>query len=115
MAEIDPVTGLPKNTEVDEGTGLLRERGRVGDIGPDDRLQAQKGRGDQMQEALSSEKGQLVIRKIEEQFLARVSELINGDGECKAFMRVLRAIGSDLNMGEVAVGRLMRFHLKGGR
>jgi hypothetical protein len=101
MAEVDPVTGLPKETVK-----------RAEDAERYDRLVGQKGRADQLNSDIESEKGQAILHKIEEHLLNRVNFLIDNDGECKALKRVLVDIGVSLSLGETAVKNLTRLVMK---
>lgn len=101
MAEVNPVTGLPRE-----------ETEKVADIEKYNRLSDQKGKSDQLQESLSSETGQMVLHKIQEHLLARINELIEADPQCKALKRLLVDMGITINIGEKAVEGLMRLVMK---
>lgn len=101
MAEVNPVTGQPKITS---------EKPSVSERY--DRFMAQKGKADQLSADIESEKGQLILNKIQEQFLNRVNFLIDNDGECRAFKKILVDMGLSLNVGEMAVRNLMKLVIK---
>ena len=99
--EIDIVTGLPyspsdKSKEIDN-------------FG---KLETNKGRGDQLQTALSSDPGQTLLNEIQETLMNRVNVLINEDPECKALKRLLVNMGVKLDLGKKASERLMRLVVK---
>ena len=101
MADVDPVSGLPKE-EVAKTTNIERYN----------RLNDQKSRSDQLQESLVSETGQTVLNKIQEHLLTRVNELIDADPQCKALKRLLVDMGITVSMGTKAVEGLMRLVMK---
>jgi len=104
MADVDPVTGQPKVTvekDVSEKYSHLVD---------------QKGKADQLASELSSEKGQMVINTIQGHLLSRVNKLIDEDGECRALKRLLIDMGVTINMGEMAIAKLMQMLTrKGGK
>jgi hypothetical protein len=97
MPEVDPVTGQPKSSTE---KGISPERY--------DRLLGQKGKADQLSGDIESEKGQLILNKIQEHLLNRVNQLMKEDGECRALQKVLVDMGITLNIGEIAVKNIMR-------
>lgn len=101
MAEVNPVTGYPKE-----------ETERNGNIEKYNRFNEQKGRADQLQESLASETGQMVLHKIQEHLLARVNKLIDEDAECRVLKKLLIGMGIEINIGEKAVEGLMRLVMK---
>lgn len=101
MAEVDPVTGLPKE-----------ETEKDGNVARYNRLTDQKARSDQLNESLNSETGQMVLHKIQEHLLMRVNKLIDEDAECKALKRLLVDMGVTINIGEKAVEGLMKLVMK---
>ncbi len=101
MAEVDPVSGLPKE-----------EVAKVSNLERYNRLNDQKARSDQLQEGLVSETGQTVLNKIQEHLLTRVNELIDADPQCKALKRLLVDMGITVSMGTKAVERLMKLVMK---
>ncbi len=101
MAEVDPVSGLPRE-----------EVAKVANIERYNRLNDQKARSDQLQEGLGSETGQTVLNKIQEHLLTRVNELIDADPQCKALKRLLVDMGITVNMGTKAVEGLMKLVMK---
>lgn len=101
MPEVDPVTGLPKV-----------ETEKKSEVEKFNRLDAQRSRSDQLLDDLSSERGTLVLNKIKEHLLARVNKLIEEDGECKAMKRILVDMGVTINIGEMAIEKLMRLVVK---
>ena len=101
MPEVDPVTGQPKSSTE---KGVSPERY--------DRLLGQKGKADQLSGDIESEKGQLILNKIQEHLLNRVNKFIDEDGECRALKRVLIDMGMTLNIGEIAVKNIMRLVAK---
>lgn len=101
MAEVNPVTGLPKE-----------ETKTVGDVEKYNRFTEQKTRSDQFQESLKSETGQMVLNKIQEHLLTRANKLIDEDAECKALKRLLIDMGITINIGQKAAEGLMRLVIK---
>ena len=101
MAEVNPVTGYPK--EESEKDGNVEKYNRLND---------QKGRSDQLQESLSSETGQMVLHKIQEHLLIRVNKLIDEDAECKVLKKLLLDMGITISLGKKAVENLMRLVMK---
>jgi len=101
MAEVDPVTGYPKE-----------ETEKDGNVEKYNRLNDQKGRSDQLQDSLNSETGQMVLNKIQEHLLARVNKLIEEDAECKTLKRLLVDMGITINIGSKAVEGLMKLVMK---
>ena len=97
MAEVDPVSGMPKES-IDSASELDKFN----------RAEAQRIRYNQLMEDIASDKGQFIINKIKEHLLIRVNKLIDDDGECRALKRVLVDLGVTLNLGEMAVDRLMK-------
>ena len=97
MPEVDPATGLPKETIDSKST-----------IEKFNRLEGQKMRSQTLTDDIKSERGQVILNKIKEHFLGRINKLIEEDGECKAFKKLLVDMGIQINMGEIAVERLMR-------
>ena len=102
MAEVDPVTGYPKEEIKDTGVEKYN------------RLNDQKVRSDQLQESLSSETGQMVLHKIQEHLLIRVNKLIDEDAECRTLKKLLVDMSITVNVGEKAVEGLMRLVMKRG-
>ena len=101
MPEVDPASGLPK-VEVEKKSNIEKFN----------RLSDQKARSDQLSEDVGSEKGQLVLHKIQEHLLARVNKLIEEDGECRALKRILVDMGVTISVGDMAVERLMKLVMK---
>ena len=101
MAEVDPVTGYPKE-----------ETKKDADFEKYNRLSEQEGRSKQLQESLASETGQMVLHKIQEHLLTRVNKLIDEDAECRALKRLLVDMGITINIGEKAIEGLMRLVMK---
>lgn len=101
MPEVNPVTGQPRE-----------EKEKDGNVEKYNRLNDQKGRSDQLQESLSSETGQMVLNKIQEHLLVRVTKLIDEDAECRALKRLLVGMGIEINIGAKAVEGLMRLVMK---
>ena len=101
MAEVDPVTGYPK--EETEKDGNVEKYNRLNEL---------KGKSDQLQDSLHSEAGQMVLNKIQEHLLLRVNKLIDEDAECKALKRLLVGMGIEINIGAKAVEGLMRLVMK---
>ncbi len=101
MPEVDPATGLPK-IEMEKKSNVERFN----------RLSEQKAKSDQLVEDIGTEKGQLVLHKIQEHLLNRVNKLIDEDGESKALKRLLVDMGVTINIGDMAVERLMRLVMK---
>lgn len=101
MAEVDPVTGYPKE-----------ETEKNGNIEKYNRLSVQKGKSDQLQDSLNSETGQVVLNKIQEHLLTRVNKLIDEDAECRVLKRLLVDMGITINIGAKAVEGLMRLVMK---
>jgi hypothetical protein len=97
MPETDPVTGMPKETV-----------GNKSDIEIYNRLDGQRARADQLRDDIGSQEGQAVLNKIKEHLLGRINKLMDEDGECRALKKVLIDIGVTLNMGQVAIERIMR-------
>lgn len=97
MVDVDPASGMPKEP-VDSAA----------DINKFNRAEAQRIKYNQLMEDISSEKGQFIINKIKEHLLVRVNKLIDEDGECRALKKVLIDLGVTLNLGEMAVDRLMK-------
>jgi len=97
MPEVDPVTGMPKI-----------ETEKKSEVEKFNRLDGQRSRSDQLLDDLSSEKGTLVLNKIKEHLLARVNKLIDEDGECRALKRLVVDMGVTINIGEVAIEKLMK-------
>ncbi len=96
MAQVDPVTGQPMS-EVTKPVSPAYER-----------LNEQRGAADQLSADIQSENGQLILNKIQQHLLNRVNKLIDDDGECRSLKKVLVDMGVTLNIGEMAVDRLMR-------
>ena len=103
MAEVNPVTGYPK--EESEKDGNVEKYNRLND---------QKGRSDQLQESLSSETGQMVLNKIQEHLFQRVNKLIDEDAECRVLKKLLTGMSVEINIGAKAVEGLMRLVMKRG-
>lgn len=101
MAEVNPVTGYPKE-----------ETERDGNVEKYNRLNEQKGRSDQLQDSLQSETGQMVLHKIQEHLLIRVNKLIDEDVECRVLKKLLIGMNVEINIGEKAVEGLMRLVMK---
>ena len=109
MAEVNPVTGYPK--EETEKDGNVEKYNRLNDL---------KGRSDQLQDSLNSETGQMVLNKIQEHLLAGMNEFIDADpkdlvaiqARCKALKRLLVDMGITINIGAKAVEGLMRLVMK---
>ena len=101
MAEVNPVTGYPKE-----------EIEKDGNVEKYNRLNEQKGRSDQLQDSLNSETGQMVLNKIQEHLLVRVTKLIDEDAECRALKKLLVDMGITINVGAKAVEGLMRLVMK---
>ncbi len=97
--KIDPVTGFPK-----EDKPLDPIRGSF--------LIDQQNKAELMKASIASESGQAMLRMVEEHLLMRVKILMNGDSECKVLIRILSDIGSTIDLGQVAVKRLMRMVTK---
>jgi len=104
MPETDPATGMPKS-EMEKKSNVERFN----------RLSEQKGRSDQLVEDINTEKGQLVLHKIQEHLLTRVNKLIDEDGECRALKKLLLTMGVEISMGDMAVERLMKLVMKQAR
>jgi len=101
MAEVDPATGLPK-VEMEKKANVERFN----------RLSEQKAKSDQLVEDIGTEKGQLILHKIQEHLLNRVNKLIDEDGECKSLKKLLIDMGVTISVGDMAVERLMRLVMK---
>ncbi len=104
MPETDPATGMPKS-EVEKKSNVERFN----------RLSEQKAKSDQLVEDIGTEKGQLILHKIQEHLLNRVNKLIDEDGECKALKRLLIDMGVTISIGDMAVERLMKLVMKQAR
>lgn len=100
MAEVDPVTGDPKLPE-----NKVEEKNY-------DRLNALKGRADQLAEDVASEKGKMILNMMQAHLLARVNKLIEGDGECMGVIKILKDMGITLDFGQMAVNKLMQMVTK---
>lgn len=101
MAEVDPVSGLPK----EEGEkSISANKYNV--------LNEYKAKADELEGSLKSETGQAVLNKIQEHLLGRVNKLIDEDAECKALKRLLIDMGITINIGDKAVENLMKFVTK---
>jgi hypothetical protein len=103
MPEVDPVTGMPIDSEEKAEKKNAIEYGK---------LNAQKAKSDQLSASLASETGQTVLHKIQEHLLMRVNELMEADPQCKALKRLLVDMGITINIGEKAVEGLMRLVIK---
>ena len=103
MPEVDPATGLPK-VEVEKKSEIDRFN----------RLDGQRSRSEQLLDDLNSEKGTVILNKIKEHLLNRVNKLIEEDGECRALKRLIVDMGVTINIGEVAIDKLMKMVMKGG-
>ena len=101
MAEVDPASGLPIS-QVEKKSDMERFN----------RLDVQRAQSDQLVNDLGTEKGQLVLNKIQEHLLKRVNRLIDEDGECKALKRLLVDMGVTISVGDMAVERLMKLVMK---
>ena len=97
MPEVDPVTGMPKI-----------ETEKKSEVEKFNRLDGQRSRSDQLLDDLSSEKGTLILNKIKEHLLIRVNKLMDEDGECRALKKLLIDMGVTLNLGEMAINKLMK-------
>lgn len=97
MTEVNPATGRP-----------IAEVRKQDEINKINRLEEKKAKSDQLISDISSEKGQLILHKIQEQFLNRVNYLISQDGECKAYKNILKSMGLEISMANMAVERLMK-------
>ncbi len=104
MPETDPATGMPKS-EVEKKSNVERFN----------RLSEQKAKSDQLVEDIGTEKGKLILHKIQEHLLTRVNKLIDEDGECKALKRLLIDMGVTISIGDMAVERLMKLVMKQAR
>lgn len=98
---IDIVTGLP-----------ISPSDKAKDIENFGKLESNKGRGDQLQAALSSDPGQTLLNEIQETLMNRINTLVNEDAECKALKRLLVNMGVKLDLGKKASERLMRLVVK---
>jgi len=101
MVQVDPATGLP-----------ISEVEKKSNIEIFNRLDGQRTQSDQLINDLGTEKGQLILNKIREHLLKRVNKLIDEDGECKALKRLLVDMGVTINVGDMAVERLMKLVMK---
>lgn len=101
MADVDPVSGMPRDT-VDSKTNINRFN----------RLDAQKIRHDQLLDDLTSDKGQIILNKIKEHLIGRINKLMDEDGECRALKKLLVDMGVTVSMGEMAVDKLMKMVMK---
>jgi len=101
MAEVDPVTGYPKE-----------EIEKIANVDRYNRLNDRKARSDQLQGSLNSDTGQAVLNKIQEHLLVRVNKLIDEDAECRTLKKLLVGMGIEINIGEKAVEGLMRLVMK---
>lgn len=101
MAEVNPVTGYPKE-----------ETEKPNEVEKYNRFNERKAKADQLQESLSSETGQTVLNKIQEQLLIRVNKLIDEDVECRTLKKLLVGMGIEINIGEKAIEGLMRLLTK---
>ena len=101
MAEVDPVTGLP-----------IEAIEKKSDTEKVARLDAQKRRSDELVDGLLSDKGQIILNKIQDHLLNRVNKLINEDGECLALKKLLVDMGLEINIGEMAVDRLLKLVIR---
>ena len=97
MADVDPATGMPKET-VETRQNISRFN----------RLDSQKIRHDQLLNDLTSDKGQLILNKIKEHLLVRINKLMDEDGECRGLKKLLVDMGVTISMGEMAVDKLMK-------
>jgi len=104
MASVDPVSGMPSET-IERPIDANRLA----------KLEEQKGRADQLKASIASETGQAVLNKIEEHLLARINQLIEGDGECRVLKKLLTDMGLTFSAGEMAVKNLMRLVAKKGQ
>ncbi len=109
MAETDPVTGLPIS-QIEKKSNVERFN----------RLTEQKAKSDQLAEDIGTEKGQLVLHKIQEHLLAGLNEFIDADpsklvsiqAKCKTLKGLLVDMGVTISVGDMAVERLMRLVMK---
>jgi hypothetical protein len=97
MPEVDPASGMPKETI--ESLSALNKFNRA---------ESQKAKYNQLMEDISSEKGQFILYKIKEHLLVRVNKLMDEDGECRALKKLLIDMGVTLNLGEMAIDKLMK-------
>lgn len=103
MADVDPVSGMPRET-VDSKVNINRFN----------RLDAQKIRHDQLLDDLTSDKGHIFINLIKELALARIDKVMADDGEYSGYKKILVGMGVTINMGEMAVDKLMKMVTKRG-
>ena len=93
--EIDPVTGYPKEEKPLDPTKVVK-------------LGEQRQRAELLKASIASETGQTVLFKIQEHLLLRVKKLMDEDPECKVLVKLLRDMEITIDMGQIAVTRLMR-------
>jgi hypothetical protein len=96
MVTVDPVSGLPQVEPIGTTNQSLL-----------DRFGAQKAKADLLLHEVESEKGKEILNKIHAHLMARVNELVNNDGECKALKRLLIDMGVTIDVGKVAADRLV--------
>ena len=101
MADVDPATGMPKET-VESKHNINRFN----------RLDSQKIRHDQLLTDINSDNGQIILNKIKEHLLARINKLMEEDGECRGLKKILLDMGVTISMGEMAVDKLMKLVTK---
>ena len=100
-ADVDPVSGQPKETIE-----------KKSDVEKFNRLDEKRARSDQLLDDLKSDRGQAILNKIKEHLLARVNKLIEEDGECRAMKKILVDMGVTINLGEMAIDKLMKLVMK---
>lgn len=97
--EIDPVTGYPKEDKPLDPTKVVH-------------LTGQKERAEVLKASIASETGQAVLLKIQEHLMSRVSALMRDDPESRVLMKLLVDMGITVNIGQMAVQRLMKMVTK---
>ena len=97
MVDVDPASGLPRETVE-----------KKADLEKVSRLEGQKARSDQLVSDLTTEQGQAMINKIKERLMTRVNKIIEEDGECRALKNLLVDIGVTINVGDMATEKLAR-------
>jgi len=101
MAEVDPVSGLPK-TEAGGTTNQVLL----------DRFGAQKAKADQLLRDVDSEGGREILNKIHANLMTRVNELAINDGECRALIKLLTGMGMTIDVGKFAADKLVKLVTK---
>ncbi len=95
--EVDPATGQPVEI-INRAKNLERIQS----------LESKAAQAKELKEDIESERGQLILNRIQQQLLSRVNTLIDNDEQCKVMKTLLAGLGVEINLGQKAVDSLMK-------